>query len=182
MVFVCTLQFCLLGGRGSRDVGYQIETFRAQWIYPFIATLPADSIVAGWPGPTEAIDNVPYVSARTAFLTFENHETYHRGYADLMRKRMRVLIDAYYATEVGPLIRLRDEFGVTHLIVNPNHMKDEPAVYMRPFGAWAGEAFARGRKKGFEVLRQLEPAGVYDDGNHWVLDLSALRSGDERAG
>jgi hypothetical protein len=53
-------------------------------LYGAIAELPADSVIAGWPG--KEIDNVPYVSRRAALLTFETHQVFHKQYADVMRK------------------------------------------------------------------------------------------------
>ncbi len=176
VVLLCSLQFCLLSGRGPTEAGFHIQVKRGEWIYPFLATLPADSVIAGWPGPTSVIDNVPYISARTAFLTFENHEVYYRGYADEMRRRMRALTAAYFAADDAPLLRLRDEFGVTHLIIDKRHLRKGPAPYFKPFDGWAAEAFARVKKsgRGFAAMRHFAEAQVYDGGGLWVLDLRRL--------
>jgi len=178
VVSLCVLQFLFLGARGPDRAGFNTWTAGDGAIYSFLEGLPSDSLIAGWPGPKERIENVSYLSAKTAFLTLENHEVYYRGYADEMRRRMRALIDAYYATETGPLLRLRDEFHVTHLIVAKHHMTGTPDAYFKPFGAWVTEANLRAQKngRGFETRRQFAPAQVYEDRTHFVLDLDRLKS------
>ena len=175
-VFLCSLHLLFFGGRGSHQAGYQIQINKSEWIYPFIATLPPSSVIAGWPGPHAVIDNVPYLTGRTAFLTFENHEAYYKGYADEMRRRTRALIAAYYATDSAPLRRLREEYGVTHIIADPKHFKDRPATYFRPFNLSVREEFDRARTSGktFEILKQKDRIKIYDDSRHFVLDLSKI--------
>ncbi len=177
VVSLCVLQFLFLGARGPDRAGFNTWAAGDGEIYVFLERLSPDSVVAGWPGPKERIENVPYLSAKTAFLTLENHEVYYRGYADEMRKRMRALIDAYYATGSGPLLRLREEFGVTHLIVDKRHLTGSPAAYFKPFGAWVTQAYLRAQKtrRGFETGRQFKAAHVYEDGTHFVLDLGRLK-------
>ncbi|MFH2202970.1 MAG: hypothetical protein ABIJ96_07640 [Elusimicrobiota bacterium] len=175
VVLACAAMNLFLGGRGPTETGYYVQINRGEWVYPYLATLPADSLIAGWPGPESIIDNVPYVSARSAFVTFENHEAYYQGFVIELRRRMRALIDAYYAVDAAPLRRLRDEFGVTHILVDPKHFQDKPAVYFTPFNFWARDAFlaAEAAGKGFELPRWRAAAGFHDD-RVWVLDLKRL--------
>ncbi|MGH7322078.1 MAG: hypothetical protein ACRELA_20980, partial [Candidatus Rokuibacteriota bacterium] len=174
----------LLGGRGDPEVGLTVDLRPGAPIFAFLARLPEGTLVAGWPGGI--IDSVPYVSRRPAFLTFETHQAFHGGYLDELRRRTRALIDAVLAVDPGPLLRLRDEWGVTHLIIDRGHYGASPPTYFKPFDDWTREAVARGRPAGFEVPRQLPAATVFTEGTLAVLDLrrlavpaqDALRGGD----
>ena len=158
------------GGRGSTDAGLNVNAEPQRRLYDFLGGLPKDVLIAGW--PTD-VDNVPYLSRRQAFVSFELHQTLHQSYADEMRRRMRALIDAYFAADQRALLRLRDEFGVTHLVFQQNRL-EEPPTYFRPFSVWARKAFNEGRGRGFEIPRQLDAATVFSDGPFIVLDLRRL--------
>jgi hypothetical protein len=158
------------GGRGSTDAGLDVDAESQRRLYDFLGRLPKDILIAGW--PTD-VDNVPYVSRRQVFISYELHQVLHQGYADEMRRRMRALIDAYFATDPRPLVRLRDEFGVTHLIFQQSRL-EEPPTYFRPFSVWARKAFNDGVGRGFEIPRQVDAAMVFSDGPFVVLDLRRL--------
>ena len=158
------------GGRGSTEAGLNTD---AEWqppLYDFLRGLPKDALIAGW--PTD-VDNVPYLSRRQVFISYELHQVLHQGYADEMRRRMRALIEGYFATDPRPLVRLRDEFGVTHLIFRQDRLENPPH-YFRPFSVWARKAFNDGVGEGFEIPRQVEAATVFSDGPFVVLDLRRL--------
>ena len=160
------------GGRGSTDAGLNADAGSQERLYEFLGRLPKDVLIAGW--PTD-VDNVPYLSRRQVFISYELHQVLHRGYADEMRRRMRALIDAYFATDPRALARLRDEFGVTHLIFQQSRL-EEPPTYFRPFSVWARRAFNDGVDKGFEIPRQIEATTVFSDGPFVVLDLRRLNA------
>jgi hypothetical protein len=169
------LALAFMGGRGTRNAGLDICIDGNTKIYEFIGSLPPDALIAG--RPSGVMDSVPYLSKRRAFVTFETHQAFHKGYVEEMRKRTRVLIDAYFATNTEPLIRLRDEFGVTHLIVDKRVYHDELSRrwYFKPFDEWAKRAHATGLTEGFEIQRQFTVAGVFSEGPYIVLELSRFK-------
>jgi hypothetical protein len=158
-------------GRGNPDKSLQVSvTPQQRGLYAFLEQLPKDVLIAGWP---DDLDNVPYVSRRQAFLTSELHMPFYKRYTDEMRRRMRAIIAAYFATDRIPLERLRDQFGVTHLIFEQKTL-EKPPEYFEPFSGSIQKAFNDGRRKGFEIPRQLEAATVFSDGTLIVLDLRRL--------
>ncbi len=160
-----------LAGRGpSKDLGLNIDVTSQQRLYAFLRHLPKDVLIAGW--PTD-LNNVPYVSRRQVFIASKLTHSYQKGYADEMRRRMHALIEAYFATDPGALERLRDNFGVTHLIFQQSIL-DKPPDYFEPFSDWIQKAFDDGKNKGFEIPRQTEAAKVFSDGPLIVLDLRRL--------
>ncbi len=157
-------------GRGSEDAGLNVDVRAQAPLFEFLRTLPKDALIAGWPSD---LDSVPYVAKRKVLISYELHQAFHRDFTEQLRHRMARLIDAYFATELGPLQRLRDELGVTHLLVSPRYFKAPPRTF-RPFDGWVSAAFRRGQAKGFELPRRLEQARVYADERVVVLDLSRL--------
>jgi hypothetical protein len=160
----------LVGARGASWSGLTVLVPPAERpLYAAIARLPKTAVVAGWPGL--AIDNVPYLARRTAFVTRETHMPFHRRYTELMRERMHALVAAYFARDPGPLRMLRSRYGVTHLIVDRRHF-DFPPPYFAPFGAETRVAFAAGRARGFELPRVIESGAAMESGGVVIVDLS----------
>ena len=171
-----TLVFCLfvlltVGGRGSSRAGLNIEA-RNVSLYDAVADLPVDAVVAGW--PFTAIENVPYVARRTAFVTFETHQAFHEQYADVMRERMRALIDATLATSDDPLIRLRDEYGVTHMLVYLPHLRGHRLEYFEPFDQWIVEAGRARARKPLALQNLVDNYAIYRDARYALVDLRDL--------
>ncbi|HSE94496.1 MAG TPA: hypothetical protein VLD61_01305 [Methylomirabilota bacterium] len=161
----------LVGGRGDGAQGFT-DVNDAPRLFQFLAGLPPDVLIAGWPG--DQIDSVPYLARRPAFLTRETHQAFHRGYADEMRQRLHALTAAVFATDAAPLGRLRDQWGVTHLLVDLRYYGPHPPTYFEPFRAEVAAAVARGHTGGFEVLRRVPQLTVFRDGPLVVLALGRL--------
>ena len=171
VIAIAAMVLLPLAGRGpSKDLGLNIDVTSQQRLYAFLQHLPKDVLIAGW--PTD-LNNVPYVSRRQVFIASKLTHSYQKGYADEMRRRMHALIEAYFATDPGALERLRDNFGVTHLIFQQSIL-DKPPDYFEPFSDWIQKAFDDGKNKGFEIPRQTEAAKVFSDGPLIVLDLRRL--------
>jgi MFS family permease len=172
-----TLVFCLfvlasVGGRGSSRAGLNIELGNKA-LYDAIGTLPVEAVVAGW--PQTAIENAPYVARRTALLTFETHQAFHQKYVDEMRQRMRAIIDATLATSDAPLIRLRDEQGVTHMLVYLPHLGGARPRYFKPFDRWIAEARSASAGKPLLLQELVDKHAIYRDRNYALVDLRELR-------
>jgi hypothetical protein len=162
----------LVGGRGDPLTGYYTKVFHANTrIYEFVRGLPKDVLVAGWPGGV--IQNVPYVSRRRAFITHETHQPTHEGYTLEMRHRMGAVIDALFSDDQQGLTKLRDIFGVTHLIVDVDNFSKPPS-YFAPFDTEVKRTWERGSERGFAVESVLAKATVFCEGKLMVLDLSRL--------
>jgi hypothetical protein len=159
------------GARLRPGEGLGVDVQAEKPLYAAIAALPPSARIAGWPeGPT---DSIPYMSRRPAWVTFETHQAFHKEYILEMRRRMRAFLDAYFATTLEPLLRLRDEFGVTHLLVDRTHFSKQPE-YFEPFDTWAHDARLAGRGRKWEVLKQAKVASVFIDGKLQLLDLARL--------
>lgn len=171
-----TLVFCLLllaavGGRGSSRAGLNVELKNSS-LYEAISKLPADALIAGW--PRGAIENVPYASRRTALLTYETHQAFHQPYADEMRQRMRAIIDATLATSNEPLLRLRNEHGVTHILVYLPHLSGTRLAYFKPFDRWIAEARRASAGEPLVLQSLVDQHAVYRDDSYALVDLRDL--------
>jgi hypothetical protein len=166
------LLLVVVGGRGVPGAGVtlRVPAFEVSF-YRAIESLPKAALVAGFPGG--AIDNVPYLSRRSALVTRETHMPFHARFTELVRERMRGLARGYFATSRAELVAFRDRFGVTHLLVERHHFLSPPA-YFAPFGPEIEAAFERGKALGFEVERIVPQARVAEVGGLVLLDLSKL--------
>jgi hypothetical protein len=167
----CLLVFAAIGGRGSSQAGLNVEVRNAP-IYEAIAELPVDAVIAGW--PFTAIENVPYVARRAVLLTFETHQAFHQQYANVMRERMRALIDAVLATSNDPLVRLRDEYGVTHMLVYLPHLHGGRLSYFTPFDRWIEQARRESAGKPLFLRNLVDDHAIYHHGDYAIVDLREL--------
>jgi hypothetical protein len=173
--YVATLLF-LLGGNVPSRIGGSIDLRKQEKLFDYIAGLPSDALVAGWPKGT--MDRIPYAARRRGLVTMETHQAFHDAYLLEMRRRMRALIDAYFATSVEPIVALRDQFGVTHLVVERTHFGPKPPSYFRPFDRWIAVRRAEARGKEFELPKRIKESRVFSHRQTVLLDLSRI----DRAG
>ena len=142
----------------------------------FIATLPKDAVLAGWPGDRfgRVVESVPYVAQRSVLVTWAGHPIVHTDYVLTMRARMNALVDAYLAEDVGAIRDLRDRFKVDYLVVNRHDFEGDTApAYIEPFTSRA-EALWTAHKGHFVAIRLDSQAGIYTDGDISILDLKKL--------
>jgi hypothetical protein len=91
-----------------------------------------------------------------------------------MRERMRALIDATLATSNESLIRLRDEHGVTHILVYLPHLHGGRLDYFRPFDQWIAEAQRRRAGKPLSLQALVDNNAIYRDDSYAIVDLREL--------
>lgn len=164
----------LLGGRVSPNAGLSVDLRRDRKVLRAIAALPEEAVVAGW--PRGLMNRVPYASRRRALITHETHQAFHKGYIEEMRKRMRGLLAAYFATSPEPLVRLRDELGVTHLLLERGHLGRKAPSYFRPYSTWVAEHRAAAKGRGYELPRQIPAASVLSYKGYELIDLSRIEA------
>lgn len=167
--------FCLifLGGQGKQYAGIDKDLTPAKPLMEYLRSLPKDIMIAGWPkGITE---NIPFVAHRGVLLSIEMHMVLHKNYVDEMRKRTYAVIDAYFATTTAPLIQLREQFGVTHLLLEPTLLEKGKLRHFAPFLEYANKKRSEGRSQGFEILRQIPHAQVFAMKDNILLDLRRLK-------
>lgn len=179
-LLVPTLIVLLFGGRVGERTGLTVAVPAEDGLYEFLAELPRDVLVAGWPG--ERIDNVPYLSRRAILVGWETHQAYHSGYVEEMRRRMGSLVEAYFSADLVPLVALREGHGVTHVVVDLGLYRGEAPKYFAPFDEPILEAFEAGRSRGFVIPEILDRAAVFRQGDTVVLDLSRLPHEETAAG
>lgn len=160
----------LIGGRGSGTAGFTVNARSEAPLYERIAAMQDATLVAGW--PTGPIDNVPYLSRKPALVTYETHAAFHTQALLTMRTRMHALIAAYFATSPEPLVTLRDQFGVTHLLVDKRHFTEAPPRYFAPFDVAIRSTVQRMHAQTPEVARH-RPVFAY--GPYILLDLREVR-------
>ena len=162
----------VFGGTGNAHAGLKRLAPAGDRLLAAVSGLPKDVLVAAWPeGP---IDNVPYACRRQVLLSRELHQAFQVGFVTEARSRMAALIDAYFATSPEPLLRLRDEFGVTHLLVHLPHLRGTPPRYFHPFDPWIDDAVARAAGRGYLALRLIPEHATFVGGEDVILDLRDL--------
>lgn len=177
---VSLVLMALIGAPGRPEQGLKDPMTRAKAIerdealYDVISALPPDVIIGGW--PDSPLNNIPYLTGRTVYLNHELHQAFHAKFVRKMRKRFNRTIEAYYASSLEPLERLRDS-GVTHLLVRRKDFRGKKAPrYFAPFNRRVKSARKKARAKGYEVLLQEEFASIHSNPRFFLLDLSNLRT------
>jgi hypothetical protein len=179
-VFLLAVSLYLIafGGRGNVDFSstteYSVDQ-SAQPLFHAIAGLPKNVLIAGW--PLGEIRKVEYVTRRNIFLSGDLHQPLHLNFVKTMRARMNALFDAYLSTDATALYRLRQEFGVTHLLVEEQHFTDPEHLpeYFAPWRARIHPRLAEIKGKEYLMNRSLhERAAIFNHNGHILLDLTKL--------
>ena len=160
----------LFAGRVGSGVGLTHNLRRNQPLFDHILSLPENALIAGW--PKGLMNAVAYAGRRPALLTHETHQAFHKGYVEEMRRRMRALVDAYFATSPEPLLRLARDYGVTHLLIEKGHFRRPPG-YFNPFGDYIRERVAAGSGR-YLVPTIARSAAVFRQGDLVLIDLSKI--------
>ncbi len=163
------------GGRGNVEFAASSEKQLSKPLAEAIMALPKDVSIAGW--PAAEIRNVEYVTRRNVFLTAATQQVLHLTYMKIMRERMNAMFDAYLSIDAAPLVRLRQEFGVTHLLVDTRDFT-EPAHAPEYFAPWRERIAPRlAEIKGKEYLMNgalQKAAAVFNRDGFILLDLAKL--------
>jgi hypothetical protein len=168
------LLLALMGGRFRADAGAtEVLDRRNRATFRAIRKLPPDAVIAGW--PNGALENVPLVARRAAFITGELYMPYHKTMTLQMRERARAVIRAYFSPDRGPLLRLRDEYGVTHFLLEPKSLRKPPPLFA-PLDADLKQQRAALNASGLPNALDADfgAAVVHRDGGTVLLDLSKL--------
>ena len=166
----------IFGGRGNVEFeSGSVVAKSSRPLFDVVAALPKNVLVAGW--PYGEMKNIEYATRRNAFLTAELHQVLHLEYVKAMRIRMDALFEAYFSTEPTPLRRLRDEFGVTHLLIEAHHFTDpnRPPEYFSPWRARIGPRLEAIRGKAYVMNHAVqEKAAIFNRNGLILLDLAKL--------
>ena len=175
LLAVIALYMMFFGGRGN--VAFSDTALRPtdKRLYDAIAALPKESLIAGW--PVGQLRKVEYLARRNVFLTGDLHQVLHEKFVQEMRRRMDAVFDAYLSMEPKPVLRLRDEFGVTHLIVDARNFTDGDHA-PQYFSPWRSRIQPRLRDiKGREYLLDPslhEKAAVFQQDGLFLLNLAKM--------
>ncbi len=172
---VTGLYLLLFGGRGNVDFSEAVVKKPTQALFETIASLPTDTLIAGW--PLGEVRKMEYATRRNVFLTGDVHQVLYLDCLITMRERMDALFDAYFSTDIAPLSRLKQNYGVTHLLVETRDFSD-PNQAPEYFAPWKERIRPRlAEIKGREFLMNPalhEKAAVYNRDGLILLDLSRL--------
>lgn len=166
----------VFGGRGNVafETGFIVgDTTRP--LMNAVAALPKSSIIAGW--PRGDIESIEYLTRRNVFLSAATHQVLHLGFVETMRRRMDALMDAYFSVADAPVRRLREEFGVTHLLVDTRHFIDPQRQpdYFAPWRSRIGPRLAAVREKAYVMNQTVQSrAAIHSNRELILLDLSKL--------
>jgi hypothetical protein len=138
-------------------------------LFRFIRTLPADSVIAGW--PRGIINQIPLFTARSVLLFEEGHQIFHRDCLEELRRRTRSIIHLYAATDAAPLAELQNDYKVTHLLLDKRHL-DKAPPYFAPFDEEMKAARAAVDGKTLFLAELANTAAVYQTGNFVLMDLT----------
>ncbi len=171
--FVAVL-LAFLGTYSSESFGYDVRmTGSERGIADAVHRLPVNALVAGW--PEGFMDDITLFSKRAAFITYQTYMPYNQRMTLEMRARARAVIAAYYAPDLAPLRRLRDEFHVTHFLIEPGRLRRRGRLF-NPLNRDIAAAFAALAQSGREnaLAGDFGDAVLYRDGRYELIDLAKL--------
>jgi len=161
-----------VGGYGDPALGLRRDARRSAKLFAAIERLPPDALIAGF--PRGHVNDIPLLARRQVLMSYETHQVFHEAYVLEMRRRLRAFLDAYYATDPKPIRRLHREFGVTHILVDRDHLERRPPGYFKPLGKWVSAAYRRARGRALLASPRARDAVVFRRGRVELVDLAIL--------
>ena len=144
-------------------------------VYSFLDEMPGDVLVAGLPGGV--VESVPYLSEKSVLYSYETHMVFHEQYMRTMRDRLSHLLEALYAVDLSPLRMLRDDYQVTHLIIEQDRYAE--FGYFPPFDEVVQRLVAQSEGRPV-FLEEAQQAVVFQHDQTLVLDLALLKGQGRR--
>ncbi len=172
---IISVYLIAFGGRGNVDFSNAVVEKPVRPLFDAIAALPKNSLIAGWPlGPLRKLE---YVTRRNVFLSGDLHQVLHLNFMQAMRERMDAMFDAYLSADEAPLRRLRQDFGVTHLIVETRDFTDpiHAPEYFAPWRSRIHPRLAEIKDKEYLLKGTIHrQAAIFDHDGLILLDLAKL--------
>jgi hypothetical protein len=172
---IISIYLMAFGGKGNVEFSSSLLGKSSKPLFDSLAALPKDVTIAGW--PDGAMQKVEYLTRRNAFLSKDIHQVLHLTFMKTMRQRMDAIFDAYFSTDAAPLYRLRQEFGVTHFLIETRDFTDPKHVpeYFAPWRARIGPRLAEIKGKEYLLNGSLHnKASVFNQNGFILLDLAKL--------
>jgi hypothetical protein len=169
------LYLLLFGARGNVDFSEAIVKKSTQPLFDAVAALPTDAVVAGW--PVGEVRKMEYATRRNVFLTGDVHQVLYLDCLKNMRERMDALFDAYFSIDAAPISRLKQIYGVTHLLVETRDFSDpdHPPEYFAPWNTRIRQRLAAIKGREYLMGESLhQKAAVYNRDGLILLDLARL--------
>jgi hypothetical protein len=166
-----------LDSTDAKKIGYwtRLDAEGAR-VLAFAAEQPRDTLFATWPSGQSEFEFIPYFVRRPLFVMIKAHYPSHEDHVLEMRARTDALIDAYLATETGPLERLYCLWQVDYLIVDKAQFQSgaEAPAYFAPFDERIAANWEPHRVEDF-LLGDPDPAAVALETEHYrVVRLQAI--------
>lgn len=160
----------------NTNSGYTVNITNNTDIYEYIeSNVSTNSIIAGW--PNAEVDNVTYLTGRNTYINYESHQVLHLDYMKEMRRRMNLLLNSYFSTNIELIKKLRDEEKVDLLIVDLDHFsedKEKRTQYFRPFDKKISKIYSSIKTENFIVPKLIEKLKIFEDKNIVILDLNKI--------
>ncbi len=158
-----------------RDLSVDTRPF--QPLFRFIAAeLPEDALIAGW--PDGAMDALPVYGHRAVLANPELGQPMYRRYYEELRQRLQDSVRAYVATSIDDPVfaRLRDRWGVTHLLVEKRvYHPVRPPLILQPFRALAREYYDASDRERHPLYQPPAASRIYEDDRFILVALDQLR-------
>jgi hypothetical protein len=130
--------------------------------------MQGEPLIVGW--PNDIIDNIPYCSNKQVFLHFETHQALHSNYVLEMRRRFILFLNAYYGRDSSNLEKLKNNEGVTHLIINKEHFYNTNVpTYFEPFNEMINNIY-QNNNDDFYLLKFITESNMLEN-NYYMIEL-----------
>jgi len=170
-----------LDGGSQKNIGYSSKIdAETRKVLDFVQKLPKNALIAGWPTHTvgrNVTELIPYITKHRVLILGKAHYPSHQGYLIEMRQRMYLLIDAYSTSNVEPIKKLRDNYGVSYFLVNKSYVT-YPPKYFAPFQDYIENRWQTRMKEGFLLSKSVVQGKIFESEGYFILDINKFLAGD----
>ena len=177
---ICASFFFLFGSLGGgipAASGVNVATPELEEVFNAVQNLPEESLIAGWPDATSmTMEMLPFHGRRPVLLNYKSHLPLHRDYVLEMRQRMNALIDVFFGSNLDPILRLREEYGVTHLLIDKLLIHRNYFYYFAPYDQRIEKLRPLGASRQLWNHSVIQSAMIYQNRRYFLIELSRLET------
>lgn len=139
--------------------------------YAYIASLPADTLVAAHP---DLSNFVPLRTQHSVLTSTEASMAWMKGYYDRVKPRVEASLRAAYAVDFDDIDREMAPYGVSVFLSGPSVWNS--TGYLQPFNEDVHRLLEHGRKVGFALQQPPSDRILFRSGEYYVVAVRGSRA------
>lgn len=171
---ITTLVFIAFFGIAFKGpIGLTVNAHSEKELFQLLQTLPENALFSGHPMRT---NNIPLWAKRRILISYETSQPWFDKTWEKLKERNYDNLEAYYASDPGPLFTLREKYGVDYMLVHEADISPSYARHCQYFEPFTKRLKSLCQKPSEELIwRKATPLSIVGRASgFYVIDLDTF--------